>query len=486
MNEATYCPEDNKLRLYVGRVPREEYLALIEEGWTSTPKQSCDFVAVWSVRREKTALTYADYIGDEDQSPTDRAADRAERFAGYRESRREEATGYADRYEEQPSVHGYQSQAKAERAAARHERIGVNAYTQWEKAEYWQSRTAGVISHALHLCKPSVRMGRIKEIEADMRKHRIEKDKHDTRVDMWENILAIEPIERRNEVLEYMIGESWNKYTHPDTGVIETLYHHHKAGATIEVLRDMYLSINKKNMGPTRFERHCELRLSYENQMLQAAGGMMGEEEMTPGGFLGSYQIYKVNKSTQSGRIVSVGVIVEAVQGWQYMTQNIPGTKYAISTIEVEKMKKGGYRAPTEEEKAAFEVFKKELAAGKKSATKTIPLINPTDECAAELQKVLNAEHRSSVICVGFEDNTPARITQARYSANSGGSYANCEAVEFTEQYRQVWRVRGKAVAAFKVRLQVRGCSGYRVIILTDKPQKPLPALVALKEEVPA
>ena len=36
--EATYSPEDDKLRLYVGRVPRDEYLALRAEGWTSTPK----------------------------------------------------------------------------------------------------------------------------------------------------------------------------------------------------------------------------------------------------------------------------------------------------------------------------------------------------------------------------------------------------------------------------------------------------------------
>lgn len=78
-NRATYCPEDNKLRLYVGRVPREEYLALKAEGWTSTPKQTCNFVATWSPRRRDTCLAYAELIGDEDQPAADRAADRAER-----------------------------------------------------------------------------------------------------------------------------------------------------------------------------------------------------------------------------------------------------------------------------------------------------------------------------------------------------------------------------------------------------------------------
>ena len=96
-NESTYCPEDDKLRLYVGRVPREEYLELRKEGWTSTPKQSCDFVGVWTPDREDTALSYAGFIGDEDQGPAERAADRAERFAGYRDNRRADAGYYADK-----------------------------------------------------------------------------------------------------------------------------------------------------------------------------------------------------------------------------------------------------------------------------------------------------------------------------------------------------------------------------------------------------
>jgi len=81
-HEATYCPEDNKIRLYVGHLPRPEYDALRAEGWTSTPKQSKagqgEFAAVWSTRREDTAQSYAGFIGDEDTGPTDRAADRAE------------------------------------------------------------------------------------------------------------------------------------------------------------------------------------------------------------------------------------------------------------------------------------------------------------------------------------------------------------------------------------------------------------------------
>ena len=72
---ATYSPEDNKLRLYVGRVPRPEYDALRAEGWICTPKQGCDFVSTWPPQRRDTALAYGDgVILDEDQSPAERAA----------------------------------------------------------------------------------------------------------------------------------------------------------------------------------------------------------------------------------------------------------------------------------------------------------------------------------------------------------------------------------------------------------------------------
>jgi hypothetical protein len=84
MNEqtATYCPEDDKLRLYVGRVPREEYERLRAQGWQPLHKQretgGGDFAAVWTPEREDTALEYAGgIIEDEDKGPAERAADRS-------------------------------------------------------------------------------------------------------------------------------------------------------------------------------------------------------------------------------------------------------------------------------------------------------------------------------------------------------------------------------------------------------------------------
>ena len=45
---ASFCPEDNKLRLYCGRVHRDTYNHLRNNGFKATPKQDCDFVATWS------------------------------------------------------------------------------------------------------------------------------------------------------------------------------------------------------------------------------------------------------------------------------------------------------------------------------------------------------------------------------------------------------------------------------------------------------
>ena len=171
--QATYCPEDNKIRLYTGRVPRELYEDFRAAGYKSTPKQDCDFVATWGIKAEDMALSIIDEdddIGDEDQSPEDRAADRAERFAGYREKRRAEAVGHAGTAESMGSAFGFQSAERAERLARRRDRMGGRASCQWSKAEYWQTRTLGVIDNALYKSSASVRRGRLVRLETELRK----------------------------------------------------------------------------------------------------------------------------------------------------------------------------------------------------------------------------------------------------------------------------------------------------------------------------
>lgn len=48
-NSITFCIDDNKLRIYCGRLTRQSYEYLRANKFTATPKQSCDFVATWSL-----------------------------------------------------------------------------------------------------------------------------------------------------------------------------------------------------------------------------------------------------------------------------------------------------------------------------------------------------------------------------------------------------------------------------------------------------
>jgi hypothetical protein len=422
---ATYCPEDNKLRLYVGRVPRPEYDALRAEGWTATPKQVCQFVAHWTPERRDTALAYGDgLIEDEDQSPAERAADRAERFAGYQEKRLVEATGPADRYDSGPTAHGYQSQARAERAAARHDRLADMAGDAWGKAEYWQLRTAAVISHALHVSTPSVRMGRIKELELAIARH----EKAD-----WES--------------------EWTK--------------------------------------------HFRLRLAYENQMLEACGGRAAVVDMVVGGFYKGQRIHQINKSHATGNVVSVKVF------GSFMTYRM-GDRVPVEGLYLENVERddeGAYRAPTAEELAQFEAEQKAKKQAKKETKKLAPpepkLINPTDADAERLQTLwnermllgLNDYQRPS-----FKPSQVLRLAQSQYSEHSKGTYCNAKTQEICPEgvqyrcYSQYYgEARTKALAKqgpvlCLVRLANRPefYAPERVIILTDKPQKPLPESVWL------
>lgn len=439
---ATYCPEDNKLRLYVGRVPRDEYLKLRAEGWTSTPKQDCDFVATWTPSRLDTCLEYAELIEDEDQGLEDRAADRAERFGEYRDKRTSEATGHADRYDVGPAVHGFQSAARGEGAARRHDRIADRSCDAWSNAEYWQRRTAGVIGNALYKSTPGVRMGRIKTIETELR-----------------GLLS-----RWNCPREQITQQSALDWI-----------------------------------------AHLELRLAYENQMLEAQGGRAAHVEMVPGGFIGQRQIQKVNKSHVTGRVVSVLVRdnhASSVNRWGNPWPD--GVAKILShTIETERLPVNAYRAPTAEELAAFEIAKKARKAA--APTKEVcPLINPTDADAERLQAELNARALSSHCrrhlkaygkdyADSFKLSTVCRIVQATYSAASSGSYARaetrglCKGVEIEPQSSNMWSSSAKSEAErrgpalCKIRITQSNGSDYgakRVIILTDKPQKPLPASV--------
>lgn len=508
---ATYSPEDNKLRLYIGRVPREEYEKLRAEGWTALHKQreagGGDFVATWTPERRDTALEYAGIIEDEDMGPEERAADRAERFGMYRDKRTSEAVGHADRFDAGPQAHGYQSQERAERAAARHDKIAGRACDAWSKAEYWQRRTAGVISHALYKSSPGVRMGRIKEIEADIRRIEKSRAEYAATYERWQKCAAItEPETLRRCALQLAYVEHGD-YIHPRTGRKSYLYdlartdaEHNPDPLTGEEVCALWLSKHKP-LGPEGdWLTHYRMRLAYENQMLEAQGGRAAFVEMEVGGWIGGYQIRKVNKSNATGRVVSVNVMDP--KGFSGFTRESGYkehvTRPAIVTLNIERLSVESYRPPTPEDvaKLAAEIKEEKAKAPKKESC---PLINPADEDAEKLVSMWNEErrvkHEERNIYTSesarkshsdlFKPCIIQRVTQAVYSANSKGSYARAETKKLCslgrlEERQGFCDYKGQAKRAAErgpalCQIRVTGFDPVHVIILTDKPQKPLP-----------
>ena len=85
---ATYSPEDNKLRLYpFARLSAEDYARVKAAGFTWAPRQGIFVAPMWTPTREDLARELAGEIEDEDKTLTERAEERADRFAGYSERR---------------------------------------------------------------------------------------------------------------------------------------------------------------------------------------------------------------------------------------------------------------------------------------------------------------------------------------------------------------------------------------------------------------
>lgn len=427
---ATYDLRDNKLRLYCGRVERSTYDHLRKNKWTATPKQGCDFVATWSPKNEDIALAMInenDDIGDEDTSPEERAVDRAERFAGYRDKRRSEAHGHADRYDAGPSAFGNQNHQRASRQAARHERSRNNALSQWSKAEYWQERTAGVIDHALHKLDARTRRGRILTIESDIRR------------------------------IEAMYTPKANADTYTDEKDGRVYVYCSPGGRGGEWVAVDNLEPRKAVYARTI--AHLRMRLAYENAMLGDDGGQASEVEMIPGGFIGNRQIWKINKSPATGRVVSVAFSANG------------------GPRNIERLGADIYRAPTPKELEAFKAASAAQKEARKAEPKGPALINPTPEDAQRLQDIWNAGKPAD------RQSKIALMTQEAYSARSKGSCGIAETVNVTERGRAFYENYNGIqfaghTAVCKVRKTSAGTGLYaadRVIVITDKPQKPIP-----------
>ncbi len=178
-HDATYSPEDNKLRLYPGyRLDKPLYNQIREAGFRWAPKQELFVAPMWTPGREDILIELCGEIGDEDTSLVDRAEIRSERFDEYSDKRKQDADSAHDYVKSitsgiplgQPILVGHHSEKRARKDAERIENGMRKAVKMWETSKYWEYRAKGALRHAKYKERPDVRARRIKKIEASKRK----------------------------------------------------------------------------------------------------------------------------------------------------------------------------------------------------------------------------------------------------------------------------------------------------------------------------
>lgn len=174
---ATYSPEDNKLRLYTDvRIDQEDWLLMKSNGWKWAPKQEL-FVCYWSVNNEDFCLSLAGDILPEEMTMVERAELKADRLLKLAQKRSDQCVGYQLAANSlmmrldnnQPILIGHHSQRKAEKTQIQVQRNIEKAEDTAQAVGYWVWRSKGVICHANYKNNPRTIYNRIKTLLKDLR-----------------------------------------------------------------------------------------------------------------------------------------------------------------------------------------------------------------------------------------------------------------------------------------------------------------------------
>lgn len=368
---ATYSPEDNKLRLYAGgRLDPETYDKVKAQGFKWAPKQGLFVAPAWSPSREDLLTELCGEIGDEDTSLTERAEERADRFEEYSEHRAEDAerahraiSAIADNIPlGQPILVGHHSERHARKDAARIENGMRKAVKAWETSKYWESRAEGAIRHAKYKELPAVRARRIKTLEADKRKWERDKEKAENSLKLWsrEGLTLEQARTIANYANPYVVKDENGSWWHawdvlrPDGERYEAC-----PSWTVEQVQEKAKTSYPKTIAYCdRWINHLDNRLLYEKTMLADSGGIESDRTRPEKGGAckcwagprdGWAYIQKVNK-------VSVTVLDNWGNGGNNFTRNIPFDKLAklMTAQEVQAAKDAGKLKETEDKTGFF------------------------------------------------------------------------------------------------------------------------------------
>lgn len=189
--DATYSPEDNKIRLYASeRLDSHMFDKFRELGFHWAPKQKLFVCPSWTPAREDLALEVAGEIFAESSTIAERAADKAARLEDIAGRRAEQSSGYeraaaaiAERFEGgQPILIGHHSERKARKDAEKIDAHNQKAAQAHDAVGYWLYRATAVERHANAKNSPRVRAGRIDTLLASLRKYQATTNEYARRV----------------------------------------------------------------------------------------------------------------------------------------------------------------------------------------------------------------------------------------------------------------------------------------------------------------
>lgn len=370
--QATYSPEDNKLRLYPSsRLDSETYSRVKEAGFKWAPKQELFVAPAWTPTRADLLIELCGEIGDEDMGLVERAEERADRFGDYSENRARDAksaqsavAAIADNIPfGQPILVGHHSERHARRDAEKIESGMRRTVRMWEQSQYWKDRAQSAIRNAKYKELPSVRARRIKGLEAEERKYQKYIREAEMYLGFWRNpeqeltlqraktITSTEHVSACFPLDKYPRQEGASPYE----GQM-SLYSALDGIITPEQARDISVRVHERTIAHyTRWVEHTQNRLEYERAMLAEAGGIVTDQKQpekggackcwaSPRGGGWSY-IQKVNK-------VSVTVLDNWGNGGANFTRTIPFDKLSaiMTPAEVEGAKAQGRVVETDDQ----------------------------------------------------------------------------------------------------------------------------------------
>lgn len=287
--DATYSPEDNKLRLRASaRLDKELYDRVRTHGFIWAPKQDLFVAPMWTPERADFLIELCGEIGDEDTSLVERAEERADRFEGYHENRKADAEAAHDAVKAiadniplgQPILVGHHSEKHARRDAEKIKSGMAKAVKMWDTAEYWMRRAKGAVRAAKYKERPDVRHRRIKRIEADLRKVTKEREHAANYGLLWSktNLTREMALSIANYDRVIVPGSLLNRTD--GHGYFESMWSAlDKNLLTLEQAVEVALAHHQSiSNRAKRWSEHYENRLAYERAMLGEVGGIVADK----------------------------------------------------------------------------------------------------------------------------------------------------------------------------------------------------------------